>query len=94
MEDKTIVVSDYRKEPLSFISGKTGTILNTRHMQGTGPEGIAVDSYNTLFVASFERNEISCISENDGKIQTVLSWKNWRETLLVTFAQLAAKKVL
>ena len=88
LEDKTIVVSDYRKETLSFISGKTGTILKTLDMQGTGPEGIAIDSYNNLFVASFDRNEISCISENDGKIQTVLSWKNWRETLLETFARI------
>lgn len=88
MENETIVVSDYRKETLSFISGKTGTILKTLAVQGIGPEGIAVDDFNNLFVASFDRNEISCISENDGKIQTVLSWKNWRETLLETFARI------
>ena len=88
VENELVVVTDYLKETLSFISCKDGTVIKTLDMQGTGPEGIAADNHNNLFVAYFDRNEIACISENGRSFQTVLSGKSWGETLLETFARI------
>lgn len=50
------------------MSGKDGSIFNIINIPGTGPEGVTVDDYNNLLVASYDRNEVWFISNDHKKV--------------------------
>lgn len=66
-----VVVSDYRKETLTVISGKDGSILQIIAVAGYGPQGLAFDKLGNLFVACYDRNEVYIFSK-DFKIKKKL----------------------